>query len=79
MTYKINSFVTDGQMIIVNVSYNIDGEEINCDVNVFAPNTLQDITSSIVNRALSEKQTKDNIVKVDSLSSQIEIGQEVII
>jgi hypothetical protein len=62
-------------MIVLNVTYNIDGEEINCDLNIFAPNTMQDITSSIINRALSEKQTRINVEMVKSLSAQIEIGQ----
>lgn len=76
MTYTILETQVNGDTINTKVEYNFDGTILVIDVPHFMPQTMQDIETGILNRAVSEKRKLDAEELNLTLVNYIVIGEE---
>jgi len=79
MKYKVLSVEAQGENVVTTVEYDFDGTKVTASVQHFHPQTADDITLGIENRAMSEKAKLDAIQKVQEIAPLITTGQEVVI
>lgn len=76
MTYTILETQVNGDTINTKVEYNFDGTILVIDVPHFMPQTMQDIETGILNRAVSEKRKLDAEELNLTLVNYIVTGEE---
>lgn len=77
MTYTIQTVKQIDDSIITIVDLQLDGFNKTVEISHFRPMSLDDIDTSIKNRAISEQSTYDAINTTTSLVSQIKTGNTV--
>jgi hypothetical protein len=78
MTYKILAVKNEDQIIIMTVEYTFgDSPKLTIDVPVFAPNTIEEISATLVNRGISEHARILATAKVLEILPLIQINTEI--
>lgn len=78
MTYKILAVKNEDQIIIMTVEYAFsDYPKLTIDVPVFAPNTIEEISATLINRGISEHARILATAKVLEILPQIQINTEI--
>jgi hypothetical protein len=78
MTYKILAIKNEDQIIIMTVEYNFgDYPTLTIDVPVFAPNTIEEISATLINRGISEHARILATAKVLEILPLIQINTEI--
>lgn len=78
MKYKILNSSQNEETVTVRVEYTLeDNSTLTLDVPIFMPQTVDDITTGIENRAMSEQAKLDATKVAKELMSQIPTGEVV--
>lgn len=77
MNYKITNKIQNDETLTLSVEYHFGDTIVNCDVAIFQPKTLDDISTALENRAASEQQKLDAIKTNEELLKQIPTGKVV--
>lgn len=75
MTYIILSTRQQDTILFTEVEYNFDGTIVNVEVAHFNPQSIEEITSNIINRASSELDRITIANQITNLIPSIEINQ----
>lgn len=76
MTYKILSTRQVDETLFTTIEYNFDGNIVTTEIPHFMPNTEDEITQNIINRALTEIAKIQASSAVTTLLENIVIGEE---
>ena len=77
MQYTILNKTNNGPILICTVEYILnDNSTVTVDVNIFAPQTIDDVLTAISNRALTEQTNLDNITVAQELFNNIVLNEQ---
>ena len=79
MTYEILNTTTVGETLITTVKYNFSGTEVTVDISHFMPETSADVTTGILNRAISEQAKLDAIANLSTVVSGLTLNEVITI
>lgn len=71
MSYVINNATVNGETLTVDVTYNINGTELNVSVPIMYAKTKDDIDTALSNREVSETARINQEVINEQLKAQI--------